>query len=76
MADRCWCPTARRCWQGEQLTEGLRLRDLGEHRVKDVPGPVRVHQLVGPDLADDFSPVSDPGTGEQPAGLADALGRA
>lgn len=61
---------------GEQLAGGLRLRDLGEHQVKDVPGPVRVHQLVGPDLADDFSPLRSLGRAiNLPGTLTPMVGR-
>ena len=61
---------------GEQLTGGLRLRDLGEHRVQDVPGTVRVHQLVGPDLADEFPPPSSQGRAiNLPGTLTPLVGR-
>lgn len=61
---------------GEHLPTGLRLRDLGEHRVKDVPGPVRVHQLVGPDLADEFAPPSSQGRAiNLPGTLTPLVGR-
>ena len=61
---------------GEQLTGGLRLRDLGEHRFKDLPGPVRVHQLVGADLADDFPPPRSQGPAiNLPGTLTPMVGR-
>ena len=61
---------------GEQLTGGLRLRELGEHQVNDVPGPVRVHQLVGPDLADDFPPPRSQGRAiNLPGTLTPMVGR-
>ncbi|MGH3115830.1 MAG: AAA family ATPase, partial [Gaiellales bacterium] len=34
----------------------VELRDLGEHRLKDVSHPVRVYQLVGDGLLDEFPP--------------------
>ena len=32
-------------------------RSLGEHRLRDVPEPVTLHQLLGDDLDDDFEPL-------------------
>ena len=61
---------------GRQLPGGLGLRDLGEHRVKDVPGPVRVHQLVGPGLADGFPPPRSQGRAVNlPGTLTPMVGR-
>jgi predicted ATPase/class 3 adenylate cyclase len=37
-----------------RLGEGLRLVDLGEHRIRDLVRPERVFQLAGPDLASGF----------------------
>src|SRR5207245_5317810 len=39
---------------GEQLPAGVTLRDLGEHRLKDVPAPDRLFQLVIEGLPDTF----------------------
>jgi predicted ATPase/class 3 adenylate cyclase len=36
------------------LPEGTELRDLGEHRLKDLPEPERIHQLVVDGLPDRF----------------------
>ena len=33
------------------------MRDLGEHRLKDLAQPERIHQLVAPDLFADFPPL-------------------
>ncbi|MGB8909625.1 MAG: adenylate/guanylate cyclase domain-containing protein [Candidatus Cybelea sp.] len=33
------------------------LRDLGEHRLRDLARPEQVYQLLAPDLADDFPPL-------------------
>ena len=33
------------------------LRDLGEHRLKDLTQPERIHQLLAPDLIADFPPL-------------------
>jgi predicted ATPase/class 3 adenylate cyclase len=38
------------------LLEGVRLRDLGPHRLKDLLAPIRLHQLVLDDLSDEFPP--------------------
>ena len=40
-----------------QLPDGCALRDLGEHRLKDLARPERVFQLVAPDLPADFPPL-------------------
>jgi predicted ATPase/class 3 adenylate cyclase len=40
------------------LPEGTSLRDLGEHRLKDLARPERVFQLLHPDLAADFPPLA------------------
>ena len=42
---------------GEDLGEGIALRDLGEHRLKDLALPERVYQLVIAGLPSDFPPV-------------------
>jgi predicted ATPase len=36
---------------------GLSYRDLGRHRLRDLPAPERIRQLVGPDLERDFDPL-------------------
>ena len=38
------------------LPDGARLRDLGEHRLKDIALPVRLHELVIEGLPSDFPP--------------------
>mgnify|MGYP003454772324 CR=1 FL=1 len=38
----------------EALPAGAGLRDLGEHRLKDLQQPERVFQLTSPDLPGDF----------------------
>jgi predicted ATPase/class 3 adenylate cyclase len=48
------------------LPGDLRLRELGEFRLKDLEAPERLAQLVGPDLVDDFPP---PRTLETPSNL-------
>ncbi|MCE3275763.1 MAG: hypothetical protein K0R13_1618 [Propionibacteriaceae bacterium] len=39
------------------LPDGVELRDLGEHRLRDLLEPERVFQLVHPDLPGDFPPL-------------------
>ncbi len=39
------------------LPENISLRDMGEHRIKDLRAPLRLYQLVAPDLAQDFPPI-------------------
>jgi predicted ATPase len=42
----------------EQLPAGVSLRDLGEHRLRDLLEPERVFQVVHPDLPVDFPPLA------------------
>jgi class 3 adenylate cyclase len=42
---------------GETLPSGAWLKDLGEHRLRDLVRTDRVYQLVGPDLLADFPPL-------------------
>jgi predicted ATPase/class 3 adenylate cyclase len=42
---------------GARLPHNLRLRDLGEHRFRDLKEPERVYQLVGPGLPADLPPL-------------------
>jgi predicted ATPase/class 3 adenylate cyclase len=39
------------------VPEGADLRDLGEHRLRDLTRPARLHQLVHADLPADFAPL-------------------
>jgi class 3 adenylate cyclase len=41
----------------DQLPVGTQLRDLGEHRLKDLARPERVFELLAPDLPADFPPL-------------------
>jgi predicted ATPase/class 3 adenylate cyclase len=41
----------------EALPEGAQLRDLGEHRLRDLARPERVFQLLHPDLSANFPPL-------------------
>jgi len=42
----------------DQLPEGVTLRDMGEHRLKGLPNPQRLLQVVAPDLRADFPPLA------------------
>ncbi len=46
----------------DSLPAKAELRDLGEHRLKDVRQPERLHQLALPDLLSDFQPLNTLGT--------------
>lgn len=41
----------------DHLPEDICLRDLGEHRLKDLARPMRIFQVVTPDLPSDFPPL-------------------
>ena len=41
----------------DELPEGVGLRDLGEHSLKDLDRPERLFQLLAPDLPADFPPL-------------------
>ena len=42
---------------GNRLPPGVTMRDLGEHRLKDLPQPEQIYQLVIPGLRTDFPPI-------------------
>jgi len=46
-----------RALTGDAPAAGLSYRDLGRHQLRDMSGPERIQQLVGPDLALEFSPL-------------------
>ncbi len=48
---------ATRALVGRDLLDGVALRDLGEHRLKDLATPERIFQLVLPDLPHEFPPL-------------------
>lgn len=56
--------TATQAVLQDRLPEGLTLRDLGEHRLKDFDRPERLYQLVLPDLPSDFPPLRTPDAGD------------
>jgi class 3 adenylate cyclase len=41
----------------DDLPRGVGLRDLGEHRLRDLARPERLFQLAAPGLVQDFPPV-------------------
>ncbi len=43
---------------GAHLPEGITLREMGEHRLKGLPNPERLLQVVAPDLRADFPPLA------------------
>jgi predicted ATPase/class 3 adenylate cyclase len=43
---------------GGQLPDGVTLRDLGEHRLKDLGRPQRIFQVAEPDLPAEFPPLA------------------
>ena len=62
----------------EALPEGVELRDLGVHRLKDLEQPERLWQLVVPDLQSDFAVIAslDAVPNNLPTRLTTFLGRA
>jgi predicted ATPase/class 3 adenylate cyclase len=61
----------------DHLPEGVGLRDMGEHRLKDLARPEHVFQLVAPDLPADFVPLKtlDTHPNNLPAQLTPLIGR-
>src|SRR5512141_973062 len=59
------------------LTDGVDVRDLGRHVLRDVPAPERLFQLDIPGLRTDFPPLrtSRPSAGNLPVRLTSFLGR-
>jgi predicted ATPase/class 3 adenylate cyclase len=62
----------------KDLPEGVRLRDLGEHRLKDLAHPYRVFQVLTRDLSSDFPPLRslDARPHNLPIQLTNFIGRA
>lgn len=60
------------------IPEGVALRDLGEHRLKDLAHPEKVSQIVIPGLPADFPPIKtvDARRGNLPRQLTSFIGRA
>ena len=61
----------------DQLPTGVELRDLGEHRLKDLQQPERIFQVVAPDLPTDFPPLKtlDTRRSNLPAQTTPLIGR-
>jgi predicted ATPase/class 3 adenylate cyclase len=59
------------------LAPGVELRDLGDHRLKDLSEPERVSELIAPDLPSDFPPLRslDASRNNLPTHLLPLLGR-
>jgi predicted ATPase/class 3 adenylate cyclase len=72
---------ATRDMAGTEPLPGASFRPLGHHRLKDVPSPTQLFQLVAPDLRDEFPPLTTLTATSLPAlhhrlvGRADALAR-
>jgi predicted ATPase/class 3 adenylate cyclase len=61
---------------GERLPEDAGLKDLGEHRLKDLGRPEHLFQLVHPDLLSDFPPLAAAqGAARLPSMTAAMIGR-
>src|ERR687888_213889 len=52
----------------DALLDGLSLRDLGAYRLKNLPRPERIFQLIIPDLPADFPPLRSLDTRERAPG--------
>ena len=61
-----------RATMGHELPEGVRLLDLGPHRVRDIAQPLELFQVCHPDLPSDFPPLRGRSARSEIAG---ALGR-
>ena len=61
----------------DALAEGVELRDLGAHALRDVPRPERLFQLDVPGLRQDFPALrtATPGVGDLPDRLTSFIGR-
>jgi predicted ATPase/class 3 adenylate cyclase len=59
------------------LPAGVTLRDMGEHRLKDLRAPLRLYQVNAPDLPPDFPPIKSIDTlpNNLPAQLTSFVGR-
>jgi len=62
---------------GDRLGPALGLRDLGEHRLRDLDQPEHVYQLTAPGLQPDFPPLRSAGAGQTnlPVQLTSFVGR-
>ena len=62
---------------GEQSPAGINLRDMGEHSLKDMRLPMRLYQLVAPDLHQEFPAIKSLSTipNNLPLQLTSFIGR-
>ncbi|MEX0826533.1 MAG: adenylate/guanylate cyclase domain-containing protein [Acidimicrobiia bacterium] len=69
--------SATREVMGAKLPAGVDLRDLGEHRLRDVARAIRIFQLVHPGLAADFPPLrtGEPTRSRLPPQVTTLVGR-
>ena len=75
-AARCCSPSRRRSWSRDELPAGVTLRDLGEHRLKDLAAPSGSSSSSIAGLPADFPPLADARRrAQQPADAADQLRR-
>jgi predicted ATPase/class 3 adenylate cyclase len=60
-----------------ELPAGVTLRDLGEHRLKDLRSPVHIYQMVASDLPQEFPPIKtlDTFPNNLPVQLTSFIGR-
>ena len=67
---------ATRLLAQSRLPDGVSVRDLGLHRLKDIEAPERIYQLVGAGLQEDFPPLKSLGTqASLPAPATPLVGR-
>jgi predicted ATPase/class 3 adenylate cyclase/DNA-binding CsgD family transcriptional regulator len=59
----------------DHLPDGTSLRDLGEHRLRDLTRPERIFQLAAPDLPADFPPLRTIDRTNLPAQATPLIGR-
>ena len=64
-----------RALAADALPTGVSLRDLGDHRLKDLPAPMRLYQLVIDGLPADFPPLRSLGRGNLPPPITGFVGR-
>jgi predicted ATPase/class 3 adenylate cyclase len=59
----------------DAFPDGLSLKDLGEHRLKDLPAAVRLYQLLVDGLRAEFPPLRSIGNSNLPEALTSFVGR-
>jgi predicted ATPase/class 3 adenylate cyclase len=68
---------ATRALVADALPDGVRIRDLGRHALRDLPNPESIHQLVVPGMPSEFPPLRslEGTTGNLPDRLTSFVGR-